>query len=46
MKTLNEPFTDKEFKKLQTAKHLSKEQNWHDFILTLIKVSAKENKEI
>jgi predicted CopG family antitoxin len=34
MKTLNETFTEEEFKQLQEAKG---KQSWHDFILQLTK---------
>ena len=38
MKTLNEKFTDEEFKKL---KRLKKKLSWHDFILLLANYAEK-----
>jgi len=35
MKTINETFTDEEFRKLQTAKG---EKNWHDFVMRLANI--------
>jgi hypothetical protein len=38
MKTLNEKFTDEEFKKLSRAKKkIDEKLNWHDFIMQLVK---------
>lgn len=38
MKTINETFTDEEFKQLQQAKG---KQSWHDFILKLTEMKTK-----
>ena len=40
MKTINEPFTDKEHKLLKKAK---KDNNWHDFILDCAKKQIEED---
>ena len=37
MKTINETFTEGEYKKLKKEKG---KRNWHDFILTLIKMKG------
>lgn len=41
MKTINETFTDEEYKKLLKEK---KGKTWHDFILRLIKLKGGKTK--
>lgn len=41
MKTINETFTDEEYKKLLKWK---KEKTWHDFILKLIELKGGKTK--
>ena len=45
MKTVNEKFTEDEFKKLNRAKKKTK-LSWHDFIMTLAEKSEKKEEEL
>lgn len=45
MKSLNEKFTDEEFRKLVRAKKRA-DLSWHDFIMTLAEDKTKYEQEI
>lgn len=45
MKTINETFTEEEFKKIKKAKTISQAKTWHEFILSCAELAIKEEKK-